>query len=244
MVQLGLKRPGEVGTCRASKLLSETQEPLSGFTTNSKSMQRSSSQAEQVKLLHQKARGIWLQWLAAIYSSNPARPTQQNSAAFTISAVSSPDLSEQHFRDSGHNHGAPPLAAPALCRRRGVRRRPPPRRRGGGVRGRVPGGVRAGAGAVRVALGARGGAAAARAGEREPAAHGARDRGRAPGAARRRRGVAVRLAEGHPHGRQVPAPGLLRRHQLRPRRQPRRARPPRPRRAGARLVRGRGRRPT
>lgn len=137
-------------------------------------------------------------------------------------------------------HAAPPRTAPARDRRRaagGVRRTP--RRRGGGGRRGVPGGVRAGAGAVRVALsGARGGAAAARAGQREPAADGARDRGRAPGAARRRRGVAgVRVAEGHPHGRQVPAPRLLRRHQLRPRRQPRRARPPRPRCAGARLVR-------
>lgn len=93
--------------------------------------------------------------------------------------------------------------------------------------------MRAGAGAVRVALGARG-AAAARPGQREPAADGAGHRGRAPGAARRRRGVAVRLAEGHPHGRQVPAPRLLRRHQLRPRRQPRRASPPWPRRARAR----------
>lgn len=84
---------------------------------------------------------------------------------------------------------------------------------------------------VRVALGAGAWAAAARPGQREPVADRAGRRGRAPGTARRRGGVAVRLAEGHPHGRQVPAPRLLRRHQLRPRRQPRRARPPWPRRA-------------
>lgn len=118
-------------------------------------------------------------------------------------------------------------------------------RRGGGG---VPGRVRAGAGAVRVARGA--GAAAARAGEREPAEDGAGDRQHPPGAARRRRrrrraggrragrAAVVRLAEEHPHGRQVPAPRVLRRHQLRRRRQHRRAvRPPsRRRHGGARLV--------
>jgi hypothetical protein len=59
---------------------------------------------------------------------------------------------------------------------------------------------------VRVALGAGAWAAAARPGQREPAADRVGRRGRAPGAARRRGGVAVRLAKGHPHGRQVPAP--------------------------------------
>lgn len=220
---------------RASKPL-RTQEPVRATTY---SMLFFTGRAS--KLLHEKAQEIWLRFLAAINSSNPAR---SNAAGFS-QEFNTTDRSEpqrKHFWDSTPEikakHAAPPRAPPPRDRRGvpgGVRARQPHRRPRGGGRGSFPGRVRAGAGAMRVALllGAGGGAraAAARPGQREPAAEGAGHRGRAPGAARRRGGVTVRLAEGHPHGRQVPAPRLLRRHQLRPRRQPRRATPPWPRRA-------------
>lgn len=155
-------------------------------------------------------------------------------------AVLDPHHPRQETLASGARNAAPPRPAPRdRCRHaRGLA--PPrlparPRRRDRGCSaggGRVPGRVRAGASDVRVALRRRRGgegAAAARSGEREPTEDGPGHRQHSPGAARRRlrrRRVAasVRVAERDPHGGQVPAPGLLRCHQLRPRREHGRAR--------------------